>query len=182
MIRGETYSLICGYARYGCEMNTFTDLSGTKMTKNLIFHNKMLKIECSQKAEEMAAQLNAFLVLEIQIYFSCMIGKRLAYYSDTPMPGVYQLEASLFKDILEDSQHLTGKLYVRFNTVMTKNCRISDYAGPPPVTDFAVARSDAFVPNWLTIDYKNNMPVGEYGWFGSDTAIPNTRQIRSAAV
>lgn len=152
------------------------------MTKNLIFHNKTLKVECSKNAEEMAAKLNASIVIEMQIYFSCMIGKRLAYYSDSRIPGAYQLETSQFKDILKDSQQLTGKVYVRFNTVMTKNCLVSEYMGPPPVTDFVVARSDAFVPNWLTIDYKNNMFIGEYGWFGYDKALPNTKQIRSAAV
>lgn len=152
------------------------------MTKNLIFHNKLLKVEWSKTAEEMANKLDASLVLEIQIYFSCMIGKRLAYYSDFPMNGVYQLQTELFEDILKDSQQLIGKLYVRFNTVMTKSCRVSEYMGPPPVTDFVVAHSDAFVPNWLAIDYKKNMFVGEYGWFGSDTTTPNTKQIRSAAV
>lgn len=152
------------------------------MTKTLIFHTKPLKVECSKIAEEMANKLDASLVLEIQIYFSCMIGKRLAYYSDSPLIGVYQLPADQFKEILKDAQQLIGKLYVRFNTVMTKSCRVSEYMGPPPVTDFVVAHSDAFVPNWLTIDYKKNMFVGEYGWFGSDTAIPNTKQIRSAAV
>lgn len=152
------------------------------MTKNLVFHNKTLQVECSKSAEEAADKLNAPIVMEIQIYFSCMIGKRLAYYSDAPIPGAYQLEARQFKKLLKDSQQLTGKVYVRFNIVMTKDCLVSDYIGPPPVTDFAVARSAAFVPNWLHIDFKNKMFVGEYGWFGSEAALPNTKQIRKVTV
>lgn len=152
------------------------------MTKNLIFHNKTLEVKYSKDAEEMADKLNAYLVVEIQIYFSCMIAKRLAFFSDLPISGAYQLETNQFKDIFREAQQLTGKVYVKFNTVMTKSCMVSDYIGPPPVTDFIVARSHAFVPNWLTIDYKNKMFVGEYGWFGSDSVLLNTRQIRSAAV
>ncbi|MDA8257079.1 MAG: hypothetical protein M0Z99_15865 [Betaproteobacteria bacterium] len=152
------------------------------MTRNLSFHGKALKIECSEKAEKMANRLDAPVVMEMQIYFSCMIGKRLAYYSAADIPGTYRLEADPFREILADAQPLTGKIHVRFNIVMTKNCLVSDYMGPPPVTDFTVARSEAFVPNWLTIDFKDGMFVGEFGWFGSESALPNTRQIRCAAV
>jgi len=82
------------------------------MRKELTFQGKVVVIEWSKKADEMAHKLNSPIIMEIQIYFSCMLGKRLAHYSDAPIPGAYQLETNQFKEILEDSQQLTGNIYL----------------------------------------------------------------------
>ena len=148
------------------------------MKKDLVFHNKTIQIECSAKAEEMASKLSSPLVIEIQIYFSCMLGKRLAYYSDTPIPGAYQLEPDQFKEILDDSQQLTGNVYIRFNVVMTIDCSITDYVGPPPVTDFEIVNREVYVPHWLNIDVENGVFIGEYGWKSSKPGMENTKQVR----
>ncbi|MEW8026654.1 MAG: hypothetical protein AB2806_02780 [Candidatus Thiodiazotropha sp.] len=148
------------------------------MKKNLVFRNKTIKVEYSTKAEEMAHKLTSPLVIEIQIYFSCMLGKRLAYYSGSPISGAYQLETNQFKKILEDSQQLTENIYVRFNIVMTIGCPVSDCIGPPPLTDFNIVGSEVYVPSWLNIDAKNGIFTGEYGWKSSQANLKNTRQIR----
>ncbi len=152
------------------------------MTKELVFHGRSIQTSYSSKAKEIAAQLSNPIVIEIQIYFSCMLGKRLAYYSDAPIPGTYQLEANQFKDIIEDSQHLTGKIYIRFNTVITKSCLVSDYIGPPPVTDFPIVNKEVFVPNWLNIDFAKGVFTGEYGWTESEPGRSNTFQVRGASI
>ncbi len=148
------------------------------MKKELHFQGKKIQIEYSQKADEMAHQLNTPMVMEMQVYFSCMLGKNLAYYSGSSIAGAYQLEPSLFKELLEDSQQLTGNIYLRFNIVMTKDCPVAGCIGPPPVTDFAIVGSEAYVPRWLNIDFYDGIFTGEYGWKSSPTGQRNTKQVR----
>ena len=152
------------------------------MRKALIFHGKTIEIEYTKKAEEMAQQLAAPMVMEIQIYFSCMLGKNLAYYSGTPLPGAYQLKPAQFEELLKDSQQLMGNVYVRFNIVMTKNCPVAGTLGPPPVTDFEIVGTEVYVPTWLSIGYRDDVFIGEYGWKSSKPGQLNTRQIRDTAL
>ncbi|HEX5636958.1 MAG TPA: hypothetical protein VFY78_07740, partial [Gammaproteobacteria bacterium] len=99
------------------------------MKNELTFHGKTMRVTLSDAAKKAATSLSTNLVIEIQVYFSCMLGKRLAFYTDQPLPGSYQLDTAQFATILADSQPLADKLFVRFNTVMTVNCPVSDYDG-----------------------------------------------------
>jgi len=152
------------------------------MHKQLIFHEKPMDITLSKGAVSQSQKLGFPLIIEIQIYFSCLLGKRLAFYTDHELDGAWQVEAGQFSTMLDDAQRLTGDIYVRFNTVMTKSCSVSDYAGPPPVTDFTIANQKPYVPSWLNIDYKNGQWSGEYGWPASDKHYLNTKQVRAKAI
>ncbi len=148
------------------------------MQKTLRFHEKAVSISLSKSAEQRCRELEARILIEIQLYFSCVLVKRVAIYSDTKQDGVWQLDANDFASILEQSQPLHEKLYVRFNTVMTQVCPVSDHVGPPPLSDFKIVRQQAFVPQWLKIDYSNGKWFGDYGWKSSRVDDSNTLQIR----
>lgn len=151
------------------------------MKKQLTFHEKPVTVKLSQPAVEQSAKLESTLLIEIQIYFSCLLGKRLAFYADTALSGAWQVEKEPFATMIDDAQKLTDHIYVRFNTVMTKACPVSDYAGPPPVTDFTIKNQKPYVPSWLNIDFKNGEWSGEYGWPKSKTGQKNTKQVRGQA-
>lgn len=152
------------------------------MHKQLIFHNKKMDIQLSKHAFLQSKELDFPLLIEIQIYFSCLLGKRLAFYTGNTMVGAVQVEPELFSSLLDDSQHLIGNVYIRFNTVMTKACPVADYIGPPPVTDFEIINQTPYVPSWLNIDYKKDLWSGSYGWPSSSKKHMNTKQIRSKPV
>jgi hypothetical protein len=152
------------------------------MLKQLVFHDKTMEIMLSKRAAEQNQKLNLPLIIEIQIYFSCLLGKRLAFYTDQTLDGAWQVEPELFSSMLDDAQQLTENIFIRFNTVMTKSCPVSDYAGPPPVTDFKINNQKPYVPTWLNIDYKNGMWSGEYGWPASVVGQMNTKQVRGKAI
>ena len=149
------------------------------MQNELLFHGKKMQVLLSDQAQQQSLLLSVTLLIEIQIYFSCLLGKRLAFYSDQPLAGACQVATPAFSTLLDDSQRLTETLFVRFNTVMTANCPVADYDGPPPVTDFHIANKKPYVPDWLNIDYKKGVWCGEYGWASSDRANSNTRQVNS---
>ncbi len=150
------------------------------MREQLAFHNKAIDIELSSAASQQVQKLNSILLVEIQIYFSCLLGKRLAFYSEQPLQGAWQLSADEMSSVLKDAQQLSGNIYLRFNTVMTKSCPVGDYTGPPPVTDFTIKNQKPYVPCWLNIDYKDDQWTGQYGWKASDKKFANTKQVRGA--
>lgn len=152
------------------------------MRKKIVFHGKVMVITLSKQAELQSEKLKSTLIVEIQIYFSCLLGKRLAFYTGEPLEGAWQVESELFSSMVEDAQKLTDNLFVRFNTVMTSSCLVSDYAGPPPVTDFTINNQKPYVPSWLNIDYKKGLWFGEYGWPVSKVGQANTKQVRGEAI
>jgi len=152
------------------------------MLEQLTFHDKVVDIALSKSAMQQSEKLDSDLLIEIQIYFSCLLGKRLAFYSEQPLKGAWQLSADEFSDVLKNAQKLSDNLYVRFNTVMTKDCPVGDYPGPPPVTDFTINNQKPYVPCWLNIDYKGGQWAGQYGWEASDKKFTNTKQVRGQAI
>ena len=147
------------------------------MNKILTFHSKDIDVQLSAAAQKQSQHLPSTLVIEIQIYFSCLLGKRLAFYSNEKIENTYPLDEDTFAEILADSQTITDNIKLRFNTVMTKVCSVSDQVGPPPVTDFKIANQKPYVPAWLTIDYKNGIWSGKYGWDRDNKNLSNIKQI-----
>ena len=152
------------------------------MQKQITIHTKHLNIQLSQNAVRQSQALTSRLIVEIQVYFSCLLGKRLVFYSEQPVEGTWLLEADEFENIFDEAQQISDNLYLRFNTVMTKSCPVSDYIGPPPVSDFKIRNQKPYVPDWLSIDYNDNLWSGQYGWKSSDQHFKNTKQVRSQAI
>jgi len=152
------------------------------MLKQLNFHGKIMGINLSERAVAQSKALQFPLIIEVQIYFSCLLGKRLAFYTEHQLDGAWQVEPKLFASMLDDSQALTGNVFIRFNTVMTKSCPVSDYIGPPPVTDFTIKNQKPYVPSWMNIDFARGFWSGNYGWPSSTRNIMNTKQVRAEAV
>lgn len=152
------------------------------MHKQLNFHAKTMDVEITESAVVQSKSLVSPLIIEVQIYFSCLLGKRLAFYTETPLDGALKVDHELFSAMLEEAQQLIGNIYIRFNTVMTKDCPVSDYVGPPPVTDFTIKNQKPYVPSWMSIDYSNDFWFGNYGWPVSKKNNKNTKQVREKAV
>jgi len=148
------------------------------MQSQLVFHKKTIDIKLSPAALSNSQQLQSKLIIEIQIYFSCLMGKRLAFYSDQNIHGTWQVENKEFNILLEDAQAINDNIFIRFNTVMTKSCPVSDQLGPPPVSDFKIKNQTPYVPSWLNIDFKDGQFCGEYGWPASESGYKNTKQVR----
>jgi hypothetical protein len=151
------------------------------MNTQLTFHEKTMSIKLTDQAAKQSKRLNNILLIEVQIYFSCLLGKRLAFYSDTEMNGAWRVDKKTFSSMVNDAEQLTENIYVRFNTVMTKACPVSDYIGPPPVTDFIISNQKPYVPSWLNIEFNKGEWSGEYGWPASKEGQANTKQVRGQA-
>ncbi|MFK5915096.1 MAG: hypothetical protein QM484_12050 [Woeseiaceae bacterium] len=118
------------------------------MEKEIKIQGKQVKVSVTAAAEKALASRDKTLVAEMELYFSCLIRKRVRFKENVDGNFV----------------NVTEQLAVRFRPVMTKSCGI-DYEGDePPLEDFPIQKPEAFTPKWLKIDFKKNEWRGEFGF------------------
>lgn len=118
------------------------------MTNTVTLGGKPVRVELSRAAERALTERSRTLLAEMELYFSCLIRKRVRFRDEAGEAG---------------SVPVNEHLHVRFRPVMTAKCEI-DPDGPPPLTDFPIARPEAFTPSWLRVDYRDGEWVGDYGF------------------
>lgn len=118
-----------------------------RVTVNIM--GKEVTVFLSRTASNALQERITPLIAEMELYFSCLIRKKVRFHESA--------------DNLKTVQAM-DKLRVAFHPVMTAACG-NDYAGDePPLTDFPIQKPEAFVPHWLKIDYQNNHWFGEFGF------------------
>lgn len=119
------------------------------MKRMVSFFGKEVRVSYTKAAEKQIRDLEVLWLVEMELYFSCMTRKRVNFR---------------LIDYTKGLEKLTDNMFIQFRTVMTKNCLVSDYDGPPPVTDFHITNPAPFVPAWVKLDFKKGKWAGEYGW------------------
>lgn len=112
---------------------------------------RTVDVKLSEAADAALAQRDTPLLAEMELYFSCLIRKQVR-----------------FRDAGDEAATpFNEQLHICFRPVMTRACG-KDYEGDePPLTDFPIAKTHAYVPHWLRIDYLRGQWQGEFG-YGSD--------------
>ena len=108
---------------------------------------RTVAIHLTPAAEAALERRSTPLVAEMELYFSCLLRKRVRFGDDAA-----------------GASGVSDTLAVRFRPVMTATCSVDDSADEPPVTDFPIANPQAFVPHWLRLDYRDNAWYGEFGY------------------
>jgi hypothetical protein len=122
------------------------------MNIQTVIAGKPLGIEMSARAAEEIARRKTPLLAEMELYFSCLVRKRVRFYEDADRRP-------------QDSVRVDERLMVRFRPVMTQSCSVGEVEGDePPVTDFPIVNPAAFVPHWLRLDYRDGQWQGEFGY------------------
>ena len=118
------------------------------MDKQIELLGRKVMITLSSAAVTALSQRDKLLVAEMELYFSCLIRKKVRFRENVEGELVY----------------VTDQLSVRFRPVMTAICGI-DYEGDePPLTDFPIKKPESFVPHWLKLDFKKDKWIGEFGF------------------
>jgi hypothetical protein len=112
--------------------------------------NRDLELRLSKTARAALAELNAPLVVEMELFFSCLIRKRVRF------PSVVNSGALC----VSVDEHLT----VCFRPVMTRKCELSDVKGKPELEGFPIVHPEAFVPKWLALDFRRGAWSGEFSF------------------
>ena len=119
------------------------------MNKVVKIENRPVNVSLSDAALKAIKNRTTPLLAEMELYFSCLIRTKVRFYE-------YREDS--------DAVSINAQLKVRFRPVMTERCG-RDYEGKePPLTDFPIQNTKAFVPKWLSIDFRNNQWTGEFGF------------------
>jgi hypothetical protein len=126
------------------------------MENQITLGDKSVTITLSPAAQAALSTRNEPLYVEMELYFSCLIRKQVRFYE--------QAAAHFHGD---GKPAFDDKLHVFFRPVMTRTCG-NDYEGDePPLTDFPLAKVQAYTPRWLQIDYQGGQWQGEFGYQAS---------------
>jgi hypothetical protein len=114
----------------------------------LSLSGRTLRLRLSAAATEALRAAPRPRVVEMELYFSCLIRKRVRVL-DALHPDAVCTELD---------EHLT----VCFRPVMTRACAIDGQA--PVLESFPIRRPEAFTPRWLTLDIRAGNWSGEFGF------------------
>ena len=111
------------------------------------YHNHDLDIELTQRARTHLQKRSTALKVEMQLYFSCVIKKRVLFHETTT------LETTEVDDMLE----------LTFRLVQATSCDPVEFAQNYPVQkEFTSPAAKKIHPKKLSIDFIRNNWVGEF--------------------
>ena len=112
-------------------------------------YGKPVRIRLSPRADAELARRTSLLRVEMELYFSCLIGKTVRFEDETH--GTH-FEAA------------APKLAIGFHAVQTQSCHIDSLTTVRALREaFPIVRPERFVPKWLSIDFRNGQWSGTFG-------------------
>lgn len=116
--------------------------------KEIDYHGKALLVRWTKRAERELTTRRNPLIAELQIYFSCVVQKRVLFHEQCEFP-------------VED---VNNKLKMMLRPVEAESCDPLEYASNHPVShEYTSNAAQKFRPSWLALDYKNGQWSGEFG-------------------
>lgn len=120
-------------------------------TTRVALGNRELELRCTPRAAARLAAEREPLDIELELYFSCLIRKRVhvrrAARADVSARG-----------------RVSEQVTVSFRPVMTKACAVHEVAGAPDLEPIPLVRESAFTPKWASLDFRHGDWVGEFGY------------------
>ena len=111
-----------------------------------------LELRLTPRASRALAARGEPLDIELELYFSCFIRKRVNFHARAPAGAVAQAA-------------LSDRVSVSFHPVMTRACRVAEVHGAPGLETFPILHPGPFTPRWLALDFKRGAWRGEFGFY-----------------
>ena len=123
-------------------------LNPSRHRRTVSLHGHALVTGWTERAQRAMQQRSSPLVVEMQLYFSCVVKKRVIFHDHAKL------------DLVDVSEWLR----VGFRPVQSASCDPDEFARNYPVQrPFDSCAAAKMNPRWLLIDYKNGSFVGEFG-------------------
>ena len=90
------------------------------------------------------------LYIEMELYFSCLIGKRLNFLRQE-RPGS------------AGPSKLSETVSIGFRAMMTHTCQAGDAGHELQAGSFLADRGERYLPRWVSLDYRDGVWSGEFG-------------------
>lgn len=134
--------------------NAFLSQSDAKGFETFVqLHSKAVRVQLTASARQQLARENEPVVADMELYFSCLIRKRVLFLRTHATPG----------DVDRLAEVLPG-LYIGFSPVTTQACRMTDSPDGPRLQAMPIQQPGRFVPDWLKIHFRSGQWTGEYGY------------------
>lgn len=113
--------------------------------------DRQLELRCTPRAAAALAATREPLDIELELYFSCLIRKRV------------HMRREARTDVAARAR-VNPQVTVSFRPVMTKACAVHDVAGAPDLESIPLVRGSAFTPKWVSLDFRHGDWIGEFGY------------------
>jgi len=110
-----------------------------------------IQLRLSPAARTQLARETTALEIELEVYFSCYLRKRV-HFLRTPHRDVLERVA------LGDHVSLSVRM------VMTQACAVAEAPAEPELEALPIVRHRPFIPRWVSIDYTGGAWSGEFGF------------------
>lgn len=122
-------------------------LHPNRNTTLINIRNKVVRIKWTRRAEQALQQRNSPLIIEMQLYFSCTIKKRVLFHDQATF------------EILPVNKRFS----LAFHPVESRSCDPLEFANNFPVKrKFDTPGSLKMRPSGLEFDFKNGLWVGQF--------------------
>ncbi len=109
--------------------------------------HKTINVKWTQRAEQALRAREHSLTIEMQIYFSCVVKKRVLFHDQSD----------------DDAININDKLRIVSKTVQSDSCDAAEFAKNFPVKNELISDSaNKMLPTLLCVDYKDQQWVGEF--------------------
>jgi len=116
-------------------------------TKTVMLRDKPFEVEWTKRAQRAFERRNKPLIIEMQLYFSCVIKKRVLFHDS------YDLE----------SINVNDNITIAFRPVESTSCDPIEFAKNYPVKQqFKSTAASKMRPKYLLVDYVRGKWVGEF--------------------
>lgn len=110
---------------------------------------KKMAIMYSKRAEKALQQRNNPLIAELQLYFTCVVQKRVNFHEQSSL----------------DTITANPKLKIAYHTVQSSECEPVEFAEKHPVKQELNSKgANAMRPSLFQIDYKNGQWIGDFSF------------------
>jgi len=122
-------------------------LNPPRHTKTVMLRDKPFEVEWTNRAQRALERRDTPLVIEMQLYFSCVVKKRVLFHDS------YDLDAISIND----------EITIAFRTVESTTCDPIEFAQKFPVKrEFESTAAAKMRPKYLLVDHVHGKWTGEY--------------------
>ena len=110
---------------------------------------KKMAIMYSKRAEKALAQRDTSLIAELQLYFTCVVQKRVVFHEQTNLETIT----------------VNPNLKISYHTVQSNACEPVEFAEKHPVKKELTSKGAlAMRPSLFKIDFKNGKWIGDFSF------------------
>lgn len=122
-------------------------LNPYRLKDSIDVRGKKMSIMYSKRAEIALQKRQHSLVAELQLYFTCVVQKRVIFHQQSEL----------------ETLRTNNNLEIAFHTVQSNNCDPVEFAAKHPVKKQLNSKgAKSMRPSLLKIDYKHNQWIGDF--------------------